>query len=77
MTPQQLISFARGAPSLDIVDVEGLKAAAVRAFEADPVLTEAYGTELATTIAEVRRGEIALFGGTSPEGITRAVRWKH
>jgi glutamine synthetase len=50
---------------------------AVRAFEADEVLTEAYGTELATTIAEVRRGEIALFEGTSPEGITRAVRWRH
>ena len=29
----QPISFARGAPSLDIVDVEGLKAAALRAFE--------------------------------------------
>jgi 2-aminoadipate transaminase len=29
----QPISFARGAPSLDIVDVEGLKAAAGRAFE--------------------------------------------
>jgi glutamine synthetase len=50
---------------------------AVRAFEADTVLTAAYGTELATTIAEVRRGEIALFDGMSPEGITRAVRWRH
>ena len=30
------ISFARGAPSLDIVDVEGLRDAAVRAFESDP-----------------------------------------
>ena len=30
------ISFARGAPSLDIVDVDGLKAAAKRAFENDP-----------------------------------------
>src|SRR5829696_5588687 len=36
MTSAQLISFARGAPSLDIVDVDGLKAAATRAFEADP-----------------------------------------
>ena len=33
MTAEQLISFARGAPSLDIVDVEGLKAAAVRALQ--------------------------------------------
>ncbi|HYF24884.1 MAG TPA: PLP-dependent aminotransferase family protein [Baekduia sp.] len=38
------ISFARGAPSLDIVDVEGLKQAAVRAFEQDPAGTTAYGT---------------------------------
>jgi DNA-binding transcriptional MocR family regulator len=39
-----VISFARGAPSLDIVDVEGLKAAAVRAFERDPAGTTGYGT---------------------------------
>lgn len=38
------ISFARGAPSLDIVDVEGLKAAAAAAFTADPGGTTAYGT---------------------------------
>jgi 2-aminoadipate transaminase len=41
-----LISFARGAPSLDIVDVEGLKAAAQRAFENDPGGTTAYGTSI-------------------------------
>lgn len=46
MTTEQLISFARGAPSLDIVDVEGLKAAAVRAFEADPAGLTAYGTSV-------------------------------
>src|SRR6476660_559720 len=46
MTPEQLISFARGAPSLDIVDVDGLKAAAVRAFEADPAGVTAYGTSV-------------------------------
>src|SRR6266511_4330738 len=40
------ISFARGAPSLDIVDVEGLKAAAVRAFEADPSGVTSYGTSV-------------------------------
>ncbi|PZM91563.1 MAG: aminotransferase class I/II, partial [Actinobacteria bacterium] len=34
------------APSLDIVDVEGLKAAAVRAFEADPAGVTAYGTSV-------------------------------
>ncbi|WP_238009225.1 PLP-dependent aminotransferase family protein [Dactylosporangium sp. AC04546] len=42
----QLISFARGAPSLDIIDVEGLKAAAARAFEADPAGITAYGTSV-------------------------------
>src|ERR1700709_1864075 len=41
-----VISFARGAPSLDIVDVEGLKEAAARAFETDPAGTTAYGTSI-------------------------------
>jgi 2-aminoadipate transaminase len=40
------ISFARGAPSLDIVDVQGLKEAATRAFESDPAGTTAYGTSI-------------------------------
>src|SRR5689334_20298759 len=43
---QQLISFARGAPSLDIIDIDGLTAAAVRAFEADPAGITAYGTSV-------------------------------
>jgi 2-aminoadipate transaminase len=38
------ISFARGAPSLDIVDVEGLREAATRAFANDPAGATAYGT---------------------------------
>ena len=38
------ISFARGAPSLDIVDVEGLRAAADQAFTNDPAGMTAYGT---------------------------------
>ena len=46
MTAEQLISFARGAPSLDIVDVDGLKAAAVRAFDTDPGGVTAYGTSV-------------------------------
>jgi DNA-binding transcriptional MocR family regulator len=44
MTAEQLISFARGAPSLDVVNVQGLKAAAVRAFDTDPGRITAYGT---------------------------------
>ncbi len=43
---QPTISFARGAPSLDIVDVDGLRDAAVRAFESDPAGTTAYGTSI-------------------------------
>ncbi len=39
-----LISFARGAPSPDIVDVAGLSAAAVRAFATDPAGIIGYGT---------------------------------
>ncbi len=41
-----MISFSRGAPSLDIVDVQGLKEAAMRAFESDPAGTTAYGTSI-------------------------------
>jgi 2-aminoadipate transaminase len=44
--PAPTISFARGAPSLDIIDVEGLSDAAVRAFESDPAGTTAYGTSI-------------------------------
>ncbi|HEY3020745.1 MAG TPA: PLP-dependent aminotransferase family protein, partial [Solirubrobacteraceae bacterium] len=40
------ISFARGAPSLDIVDVDGLKEAAARAFANDPGGATAYGTSV-------------------------------
>jgi 2-aminoadipate transaminase len=40
------ISFARGAPSLDIVDVEGLQDAAQRAFANDPGGATAYGTSV-------------------------------
>ena len=38
------ISFARGAPSLDIVAVDDLRAAAERAFQNDPAGTFSYGT---------------------------------
>jgi DNA-binding transcriptional MocR family regulator len=38
------ISLARGAPSLDIIAVDDLKAAAQSAFERDPAGTFAYGT---------------------------------
>ena len=38
------LSFARGAPSLDIIDVEGLRDAAQRAFANDPGGLTRYGT---------------------------------
>jgi 2-aminoadipate transaminase len=40
------ISFARGAPSLDIIDVEGLRSAAEQAFANDPAGVTAYGTAI-------------------------------
>src|SRR3954454_18514636 len=40
------ISFARGAPSIDIVAVDDLKSAAQRAFESDPGGTFSYGTSI-------------------------------
>ncbi|MBV9195760.1 MAG: PLP-dependent aminotransferase family protein, partial [Solirubrobacterales bacterium] len=40
------ISFARGAPSLDIIDVDGLRDAAARAFANDPAGVTAYGTSV-------------------------------
>src|SRR5436309_8994618 len=45
-TPASSISFARGAPSLDIIDVQGLRDAAVRALESDPGGATAYGTSV-------------------------------
>jgi 2-aminoadipate transaminase len=42
--PGAPISFARGAPSLDIVDVDGLREAAERAFTDAPAETVGYGT---------------------------------
>src|SRR3954466_6571005 len=40
------ISFARGAPSIDIIAVDDLSAAAQRAFENDPGGTFSYGTAI-------------------------------
>jgi 2-aminoadipate transaminase len=62
----ETISFARGAPSLDIVDVDGLREAAVRAFEADPAGVTAYGT--AVGYPPLRRW-IAERHGVEPEQV--------
>ena len=50
---------------------------AVAAFEADPVLAEVFGEALAVSLADVRRGEMALLADASPEQVCAAVRWKH
>lgn len=60
------ISFARGAPSLDIVDVEGLRAAADRAFANDPAGTTAYGTSIGYPPL---RAWIAEQHGVAPEQV--------
>jgi DNA-binding transcriptional MocR family regulator len=60
------ISFARGAPSLDIVDVDGLRAAADRAFANDPAGTTAYGTSIGYPPL---RAWIAEQHGVAPEQV--------
>jgi glutamine synthetase len=50
---------------------------AVRAFERDDVLAKVYGEELAATVVDVRRGEIAALEGKSPEDVAAALRWVH
>jgi 2-aminoadipate transaminase len=60
------ISFARGAPSLDIVDVDGLRAAADRAFQNDPAGTTAYGTSIGY---RPLRAWIAERHGVAPEQV--------
>lgn len=43
MAPDRQISFSRGAPSLDIIDVDGLADAARKAFADDPAGSCGYG----------------------------------
>jgi DNA-binding transcriptional MocR family regulator len=61
-----VISFARGAPSLDIVDVDGLRAAAEGAFASDPAGTTAYGTSVGY---RPLRSWIAERHGVAPERV--------
>ncbi|HEY2284033.1 MAG TPA: PLP-dependent aminotransferase family protein [Solirubrobacteraceae bacterium] len=60
------ISFARGAPSLDIVDVDGLREAAARALESDPGAATAYGTSVGYLKL---RAWIAEKHGVAPENV--------
>jgi glutamine synthetase len=47
------------------------------AFEAESALTTAFGPELVEAIGAVRRGEIALFDGATPEEIVTRSRWSY
>src|SRR5271168_2322575 len=60
------ISFARGAPTLDIVDVDGLREAADRAFREDPAGLTAYGTSIGYPPL---RAWIAERHGVAPERV--------
>ena len=60
------ISFARGAPSLDIVDVDGLNAAAQAAFTSDPAGLTGYGTSVGYPPL---RAWIAEHHGVEPEQV--------
>jgi 2-aminoadipate transaminase len=66
MTSGKPISFARGAPSLDIVDVDGLSEAAQAAFAADPGGLTGYGTSIGYVPL---REWIAEKHGVAPENV--------
>jgi glutamine synthetase len=60
-----------------IVPLPASLAAAVAAFEADAALRDALGEAVVDTVATVRRGEIELLDGATPEEIAAATRWRH
>jgi glutamine synthetase len=49
----------------------------VAAFEADAVLNESFGAPLATTLMDIRKGEVRAFAGATDEQIAQAMRWVH
>ncbi|HWD06403.1 MAG TPA: glutamine synthetase family protein [Amycolatopsis sp.] len=52
-------------------------AESVAAFEADDVLKTAFGPQLATTLMDVRRGEIAELGSLPDDELCALMRWLH
>jgi glutamine synthetase len=52
-------------------------AESLAAFEADPVLTTAFGADLVESIVAVRQSETELFAHTSEEDLAAATRWLH
>ena len=49
----------------------------LRAFLADPALTEAFGAHLVDSLRAVRESEIELFDSATDDDIARASRWSH
>jgi glutamine synthetase len=47
------------------------------AFEAEPALTNAFGSELVESIVAVRQSEMELFADASDEDLAAATRWLH
>ncbi|WP_033293437.1 glutamine synthetase family protein [Amycolatopsis jejuensis] len=50
---------------------------AITAFETDDVLPSAFGPQLATTLMDIRRAEVAELGSLEPAELCRVMRWRH
>ncbi|GAA4241659.1 glutamine synthetase family protein [Actinomadura meridiana] len=73
--PAELTADERAARG--ITPLPASLAESVAAFEADDLMRDALGEAVVDTVSAVRRGEIALFDGASPEQIAAATRWRH
>jgi len=69
---QESALAARGITRLPTSLAESLAA-----FEADPVLTTAFGSDLVESIVAVRCSEMELFADTTDEDLAAATRWLH
>lgn len=75
--PASLTAAERAERGIEALPADLL--AATSAFEADTGLAAAFGPELAATIADVRRGEVARFvgdeGGADPQAVVDSLLW--
>jgi len=71
--PASLTDEERGRRGIGRLPVS--LAEATDAFEADTMLTEAFGTELSATIVDVHRAEVARFADATDGEIAAALRW--
>ncbi|MFG2243643.1 hypothetical protein [Spirillospora sp. NPDC048823] len=60
-----------------IVALPASLAESVAAFEDDTVLRDALGEAVTDTVSTVRRGEIALLDGATPQQVAAVTRWRH